>query len=222
MTVMPLSETNIRYVCVCVCVCLCMSVCMTSSCPCCLLPLLHHESLSFLFPLPFPSPLLTVIYLSFFLEPFPFLSVTPVIYFAFLFFSLLTPSLTFSYFSPYPYHPSPMPRRSLLGLLTASIMEVASNFQNVAFQLVRSIVDAKIIVPEVSKDVCVRSSHIPCSHPLSPFFDTSFSLSHSSFLYALCLCSILHSHSLLSLILFAYTLLLYLFSLLITVLVAVK
>ena len=43
----------------------------------------------------------------------------------------------------------PVHRRSLLGLLTASIMEVASNFQNVAFQLVRSIVDAKIIVPEV-------------------------------------------------------------------------
>lgn len=31
-------------------------------------------------------------------------------------------------------------------------MEVASNFQNVAFQLIRSIVDAKVIVPEVSEN----------------------------------------------------------------------
>ena len=37
-------------------------------------------------------------------------------------------------------------------------MEVASNFQNVAFQLVRSIVDAKIIVPEVR--TYVRASDI--------------------------------------------------------------
>jgi hypothetical protein len=55
--------------------------------------------------------------------------------------------------------------RSLLGLLTASIMEVASNFQNVAFQLVRSIVDAKIIVPEVSTDACM---YVRYASPLSP------------------------------------------------------
>lgn len=56
--------------------------------------------------------------------------------------ALLSSSL-FSFFVSFVYW------RSLLGLLTASIMEVATNFQNVAFQLVRSIVDAKIIVPEV-------------------------------------------------------------------------
>lgn len=84
------------------------------------------------------------------------------------FFSLLTPS-----FSSHPSHPSPMPCRSLLGLLTASIMEVASNFQNVAFQLVRSIVDAKIIVPEVSTHVCMYVCH------------ASPALSHYLFLHSL-------------------------------------
>ena len=53
--------------------------------------------------------------------------------------------------------------RSLLGLLTSSIMEVAGTFQNAAFQLIRAIVDAHVIVPEVYDLMDKLTEQIPLS-----------------------------------------------------------
>ena len=39
--------------------------------------------------------------------------------------------------------------RSLVELLTSSISEITASHQNAAFQLIRSIVDAKVLIPEV-------------------------------------------------------------------------
>lgn len=39
--------------------------------------------------------------------------------------------------------------RSLLQLITISVMEITANFQNVAFQLIRVLVDARVLLPEM-------------------------------------------------------------------------
>ena len=79
-------------------------------------------------------------------------------------------------------HTHTLSLRSLLGLLTASIMEVASSYQNVAFQLIRSIVDAKIIVPEVKNEcnLLLRYKIFPKYVPLTSqsYFLFAFILFH--------------------------------------------
>jgi hypothetical protein len=54
--------------------------------------------------------------------------------------------------------------RSLLQLMTVSIMDVTSSFQNAAFQLIRSVFDTRIIIPEIYDLVTKLMDQIVLSH----------------------------------------------------------
>jgi hypothetical protein len=54
--------------------------------------------------------------------------------------------------------------RALLSLLTASILEVATSYQNSAFQLIRAIVDSGIVVPEMYDLIKALIDQIVLSH----------------------------------------------------------